>query len=88
MSMFTREQYEPWFLRLNPRGEVPVLTDGVKVIPDSVRIVEYLEDNFSNGKCMVSWHYLEEWTLLGSKEDVFLCNSIYIFIYCYHFYQC
>lgn len=49
VSLPTREQYEPWFLRLNPSGEVPVLTDGVKIIPDSVRIVEYLEDNFSNG---------------------------------------
>lgn len=50
VSLFHKEQYKPWFLRLNPRGEVPVLTDGVKVIPDSVRIVEYLEDNFSNGQ--------------------------------------
>ncbi|KAG0727302.1 Ganglioside-induced differentiation-associated protein 1 [Chionoecetes opilio] len=50
VSLFAKEQYESWFLRLNPRGEVPVLTDGVKVIPDSVRIIEYLEDNFCNGQ--------------------------------------
>lgn len=43
-------QYEPWFLQLNPRGEVPVLQDTGKIIPDSSRIIEYLEDNFSNGK--------------------------------------
>lgn len=43
------EQYQPWFLEINPRGEVPVLQDGVKVIPDSARIIDYLEDNFSNG---------------------------------------
>ncbi|XP_046397159.1 ganglioside-induced differentiation-associated protein 1 isoform X2 [Ischnura elegans] len=43
------EQYQPWFLQINPRGEVPVLKDGVKIIPDSSRIIEYLEDNFSNG---------------------------------------
>ncbi|XP_013782380.1 ganglioside-induced differentiation-associated protein 1-like [Limulus polyphemus] len=43
------EQYQPWYLKLNPRGEVPVLKDGVKVIPDSERIIDYLEDNFSNG---------------------------------------
>ncbi|XP_071520764.1 ganglioside-induced differentiation-associated protein 1 [Panulirus ornatus] len=49
LSLLTEQQYEPWFLRLNPRAEVPVLTDGVKVIPDSNRIIEYLEDNFSNG---------------------------------------
>ncbi|KAL1129075.1 hypothetical protein AAG570_013607 [Ranatra chinensis] len=43
------EQYQPWFLEINPRGEVPVLKDGVKIIPDSARIIDYLEDNFSNG---------------------------------------
>ncbi|XP_075225050.1 ganglioside induced differentiation associated protein 1 [Lycorma delicatula] len=43
------EQYQSWFLEINPRGEVPVLVDGVKTIPDSARIIDYLEDNFSNG---------------------------------------
>lgn len=42
-------QYEPWFLKINPRGEVPVLQDTGKVISDSTRIIDYLEDNFSNG---------------------------------------
>lgn len=42
-------QYEPWFLQLNPKGEVPVLQDTGKIIPDSTRIIDYLEDNFSNG---------------------------------------
>lgn len=36
-------------MKLNPKGEVPVLKDGVKIIPDSTRIIDYLEDNFSNG---------------------------------------
>lgn len=44
------EQYDPWFLQINPKGEVPVLRDGVRIIPDSSRILDYLEDNFSNGK--------------------------------------
>lgn len=43
------EQFEPWFLKLNPKCEVPVLKDGVKIIPDSRRIIDYIEDNFSNG---------------------------------------
>lgn len=42
-------QFEPWFLQINPRGEVPVLQDIGKIIPDSTRIIDYLEDNFSNG---------------------------------------
>lgn len=48
------EQYKPWFLQINPRGEVPVLQDTGKIIPDSARIIDYLEDNFSNGKCLLA----------------------------------
>lgn len=43
------EQYDRWFMEINPKGDVPVLKDGVKVIPDSGRILDYLEDNFTNG---------------------------------------
>uniref|UniRef100_A0A8D9EAL9 Ganglioside-induced differentiation-associated protein 1 n=1 Tax=Cacopsylla melanoneura TaxID=428564 RepID=A0A8D9EAL9_9HEMI len=49
VNLASNEQYEAWFLEINPLGEVPVLVDGVKVIPDSKRIIQYLEDNFSNG---------------------------------------
>ncbi|XP_063222845.1 ganglioside-induced differentiation-associated protein 1 isoform X2 [Bacillus rossius redtenbacheri] len=49
MNLAKGEQYQPWYLQLNPKAEVPVLKDGVKVIPESARIIDYLEDNFSNG---------------------------------------
>lgn len=49
VNLFKYEQYEPWFMRLNPNGQVPVLKDGIKIIPGSARIIDYLEDNFSNG---------------------------------------
>uniref|UniRef100_A0A1Y1NNY4 GST N-terminal domain-containing protein n=1 Tax=Photinus pyralis TaxID=7054 RepID=A0A1Y1NNY4_PHOPY len=49
INLVNETQYEPWFLKINPRGEVPVLQDTGKVIPDSTRIIDYLEDNFSNG---------------------------------------
>ncbi|KAF5280223.1 hypothetical protein FQA39_LY05357 [Lamprigera yunnana] len=49
INLVKEVQREPWFLKINPRGEVPVLQDNGKVIPDSVRIIDYLEDNFSNG---------------------------------------
>lgn len=35
---------------LNPKGEVPVLVDEVRIIPESEHIINYLEDNFGNGK--------------------------------------
>ncbi|XP_068618420.1 ganglioside-induced differentiation-associated protein 1 [Battus philenor] len=37
------EQYTSWFLELNPRGEVPVLKVHDEIIPDSTRIIDYLE---------------------------------------------
>ncbi|KAL4707665.1 hypothetical protein ACJJTC_014846 [Scirpophaga incertulas] len=37
------EQYSSWFLKINPRGEVPVLKVNNETIPDSSRILDYLE---------------------------------------------
>lgn len=37
------EQYSPWFLDINPRGEIPVLKAKNDNIPDSTRILDYLE---------------------------------------------
>lgn len=37
------EQYSSWFLELNPRGEIPVLKVKNELIPDSTRILDYLE---------------------------------------------
>ncbi len=38
------EQHEPWFVALNPEGQVPVLEHDGRVISDSSAINEYLED--------------------------------------------
>ncbi|XP_045450744.1 ganglioside-induced differentiation-associated protein 1 [Melitaea cinxia] len=37
------EQYSSWFLDINPRGEIPVLKVNKSIIPDSTRILDYLE---------------------------------------------
>ncbi|XP_053606909.1 ganglioside-induced differentiation-associated protein 1 [Plodia interpunctella] len=37
------EQYSSWFLEINPRGEIPVLKVNDEIIPDSTRILDYLE---------------------------------------------
>ncbi|XP_023209764.1 ganglioside-induced differentiation-associated protein 1-like [Centruroides sculpturatus] len=42
------EQYESWYMKMNPKGEVPVLKDGEKVISDSSQINDYLEEKYSN----------------------------------------
>ncbi|MGH8229585.1 MAG: glutathione S-transferase family protein [Steroidobacteraceae bacterium] len=40
------EQHEPWFLAINPEGQVPVLEHDGTVITHSTVINEYLEDAF------------------------------------------
>jgi glutathione S-transferase len=41
------EQHEPWFVKINPNGQVPVLVHDGKVITESTIIDEYLEDCFA-----------------------------------------
>jgi glutathione S-transferase len=42
------EQHEPWFVAINPEGQVPVLDHDGAVITHSTVINEYLEDAFPN----------------------------------------
>ena len=42
------EGYEPWYMRINPKGQVPVLRHGEKYIIDSSVIIEYLDEHFGN----------------------------------------
>jgi glutathione S-transferase len=40
------EHHSDWFKAINPRGQVPALVDGDKVITESTVICEYLEDEY------------------------------------------
>ncbi|XP_066299170.1 ganglioside-induced differentiation-associated protein 1-like [Branchiostoma lanceolatum] len=40
------ENFEPWYIRINPAGLVPVLVHDGKVICDCTRIVDYLDTVF------------------------------------------
>ena len=40
------EQHEPWFVAINPNGQVPVLVHDAKVITESTVIDEYLDEVF------------------------------------------
>ncbi|XP_062336251.1 ganglioside-induced differentiation-associated protein 1 [Osmerus eperlanus] len=46
VSLPLSEHNEPWFMHLNPAGEVPVLAHNDNVICDPVQIMDYLEQNF------------------------------------------
>lgn len=50
VSLPLSEHNEPWFMRLNPTGEVPVLVHDDNVICDPTQIMDYLEHNFNDGE--------------------------------------
>lgn len=54
VSLPLSEHNEPWFMHLNPTGEVPVLVHEDNVICDPTQIMDYLEQNFNDGKIKIS----------------------------------
>lgn len=50
VSLPLSEHNEPWFMHLNPTGEVPVLVHNDNVICDLTQIMDYLEQNFNDGE--------------------------------------
>jgi glutathione S-transferase len=44
VDLFRNEQYAPAYLRINPKGVVPSLVDGGKVVIESTVICEYLDE--------------------------------------------
>ncbi len=55
VSLPLSEHNEPWFMHLNPTGEVPVLVHNDNVICDPSQIMDYLEQNFCDGKRSGFW---------------------------------
>lgn len=49
MDIANGEQFSTWFLKLNPKGDVPVLKDNGDVICGSGAIIEYLETKYNGG---------------------------------------
>ena len=46
VNLLRFEQHEPWFVKINPNGQVPVLIHDGKIITESTVINEYLDDVF------------------------------------------
>jgi glutathione S-transferase len=48
VNLLAGEHRRPEFLKINPAGKIPVLVDGDLVLTESVAIVLYLADKYSN----------------------------------------
>ena len=46
LDILTGEQFDPAYLKLNPKGVVPTLVDDGDVIRESTLICEYLDEKF------------------------------------------
>lgn len=60
-----------WFLKLSPRGQVPVLVDGDNVVWDSSAIVVYLARKFGGTSWLPSDEseaYVQQWVTLSQNE--------------------
>ena len=47
MNLLEFEQHEPWFVKINPNGQVPVLVHDGRTITESTVINEYVDETFT-----------------------------------------
>jgi glutathione S-transferase len=53
LDLFSGDQLQPQYLKINPNGVVPTLVDGSSVIVDSAVIIEYLDEVFPEPTALV-----------------------------------
>ena len=68
LNLRTGEQHKPQFLKLNPRGVVPVLVHDGNVIVESNIIMEYVEDAFPDTKRLMPKSALEKAAVRNSLQ--------------------
>jgi glutathione S-transferase len=70
-----REYREPWFLKLNPRGEVPVLDDDGTIVWDSAACLTYLARKYGGERWLptapAELAEIMQWLALAASEIQF-----------------
>jgi glutathione S-transferase len=72
VDLHTNENFQPWFLGINPRGLVPVLVHDGAVHIESNDIIQYLEKTFPKPKLVPAGHENEVASLLRHEDDLHL----------------
>ena len=69
----TAENYEPWYVKLNPKCVVPTLTHGDKVVTDLAVIMRYVAEEFDGAALLPEEpdvrERMEHWYSLGADID-------------------
>jgi len=73
-----KEQYDSWFLAINPRGEVPVFVHGHNVVSSSNEILKYIDENFGYPNQLYPTLHLEK-----ILEFIQLVNTLSTFLLTY-----
>ena len=72
VDLFTNENFQPWFLGINPRGLVPVLVHDGAVHIESNDIIQFLERKFPTPALIPAGHENELAALLKHEDDLHL----------------
>lgn len=72
VNLIKKEQLEPYFMGINPRGLVPVLVHDGKVIIESNDILEYLETTFPSPSLIPGDYVTRVAELLTAEDDLHL----------------
>ena len=72
VDLMREEHLSPAFLKINPRGLVPVLVDDGAVHIESNDIIQYLERKFPDPRLIPSGHENEVAALLKHEDDLHL----------------
>ena len=87
ISLPDGEHKKPDYMKLNPLGQVPTLSDGDEVIRDSCAILVYLADKYDasgdwSGKTPEEKAHIQEWLSTAAREMMFgpaLARAIKLF---------
>jgi len=72
IDLHANENFQPWFLGINPRGLVPVLVHDGAVHIESNDIIGYLEKTFPQPRLIPAGHENEVAALLRHEDDLHL----------------
>ncbi len=67
LNLFANEQYDPAYLKINPKGVVPTLVDDGRIIIESTLICEYLEEAYPEPRLVPADPWLKAQMRLWSK---------------------